>query len=308
MIPACPICDGADIGISGPYRASHVCFTGLKRAHCNSCGIDFASPMPDKNDLEKFNNSYFDSAHGGKPHDQVSKAFFSGIARLRMAQIENYLMKYGISVCSMFEWGPGEGYFAHHWLEKYPETVYQVIETDVSCHNRLREIGVDILDNIPTQENTGKYDLVVMSHVLEHVTQPLKFLKDSVHNLYSGGAIFIEVPCRDWEHKKIDEPHLLFFDKNPMHQLLVSSGFQDIQLTYHGQTIRQLRNASMVRNLWIILRSKLIALGLISPFSRMRNGMEPLKQPIERAAIAPYKAHCESSVPAWWLRVLARKI
>jgi hypothetical protein len=55
------------------------------------------------------------------------------------------------------------------------------------------------------------------------------------------------------------------------------------------------------------VRNKLIALGLIAPFSRAAPGMEDLHEPLERAVVAPFSAHIESSEPAWWLRVVARK-
>ena len=58
-----------------------------------------------------------------------------------------------------------------------------------------------------------EYDFVILSHVLEHVTEPL-FLKTFVDKLKKGGHLFIEVPCMDWKHKILDEPHLLFLTKN----------------------------------------------------------------------------------------------
>ena len=37
--------------------------------------------------------------------------------------------------------------------------------------------------------------------------------------LKKKGHLFIEVPCKDWDHKNEDEPHLLFFDKKSMVRL-----------------------------------------------------------------------------------------
>jgi SAM-dependent methyltransferase len=97
---------------------------------------------------------------------------------------------------------------------------------------------VNLSDVVPT-------DLVVMSHVLEHISDPIKFIQIATSGLRQGGALFIEVPCRDWEHKDLDEPHILFFDKRPLQLLLQRAGFNDIEVSYqtsfkdHGVPWRQ---------------------------------------------------------------------
>lgn len=307
MTESCPICHDVDIEVRGAYRGTHPIFCGLHRACCNSCGLVFTSPMPDDMALEEYNASYFASAHGGQPHSGAASAFFSGIARLRLIYIGRYLRKYSIDVINLIELGPGPGFFAHHWLTQYPVTTYLAIETDTSCHVPLQEMGVKLVDVSALADKNMSIDLIVMSHVLEHVSNPTEFLKDATRNLRTGGAIFIEVPCRDWEHKSVDEPHLLFFDKEPMRQLLNQLGFDHIEMSYHGQEIDRLRSTSKLCERLMALRSKLIALGLVAPFARIRPGMEMLTDPLERAMVAPFDAHCESAKPAWWLRAVARK-
>lgn len=307
MIEPCPVCGSADIEVRGSYRGTHPIFTGLNRAHCRSCGMVFATPMPQDSALEEYNASYFVSAHSGQPRNSLAMAFFSGIARLRLAHIERYLNSRNIAVSTLLEFGPGTGFFARNWLVRYPQTTYSACETDTSCHASLQEMGVHLVEVSSLEENTCPTDLVVMSHVLEHVPNPIKFLKQATRNLRKDGAIFIEVPCRDWEHKPIDEPHLLFFDKDPLHAFLSKMGFGDIQVSYHGQEIDRLCSASVWRSRFMALRSKLIALGMVAPFARTRPGMETLTDPLERAVSAPFQANGETQKPAWWLRAMARK-
>lgn len=307
MSELCPVCGGADVEARGDYRANHPIFTGRKRAHCSSCDMVFATPMPGEAALDQYNANYFSTAHGGQPRSIVDTAFFSGIARLRIAYIERYLGTHGINASTVLELGPGPGFFARNWLERHPESTYIAFETDTSCHASLKEIGVHLVDDLNMAENVSPVDVVVMSHVLEHGSDPNKFLMHATRILRQGGALFIEVPCRDYEHKPIDEPHLLFFDKKPMYYLLNRLGFDEIVLTYHGQEISGLQSASALSSGWMGLRSKLIAMGLVTPFAWTRPGMEPLINPLERAAVAPFRAHRESSKPAWWLRAVARK-
>lgn len=304
MSDICLICEGTDTERKNKYRHHHPVFKGMHLTHCNSCGMVFSTPMPNDEDIQKFNNSYFSSAHGVQTHGNIETSFFSAIAYLRISYIEKYLSDKEIEINSVMEFGPGHGYFARNWLNKYPNSSYYAVETDSSCFGTLEKLGVQLFDAAKINQPV---DLIVMSHVLEHVTNPESFIKAAMENLRSGGVIFIEVPCRDWEHKSLDEPHLLFFDKKSIQFLLNKVGFTNIMTSYYGQEIKDLQNISMFSKIWRSLRSRLISMGVIFPFSRMYPGMENLETSLERAVVTPYKAHTESSNPAWWLRAIAIK-
>lgn len=304
MNDTCLICGGTDTERKNKYRHQHPIFKDMFLTHCNSCGMVFSAPMPKDEEIQNFNNSYFSSAHSVQAHGKIETSFFSAIAHLRIGYIEQYLSRKNIKVDSVQEFGPGHGYFARNWLKEHPDTTYYAVETDISCHKTLTEQGVQLLSNSQTFQPV---DLIVMSHVLEHVSNPAGFIRKAMKNLRSGGVIFIEVPCRDWEHKLLDEPHLLFFDKKQIQLLLEKSGCEDIVTSYYGQEIKQLQNISLFVKIWRKIRSKAISLGVVFPFSHIRPGMEKLDNSLQRAVVAPYKAHNESSNPAWWLRAIAIK-
>lgn len=306
MNDKCPVCESVDFEIRGQYRADHSMLKSLKRAECLSCGIFFATPMPSQVAIDDYNSSYFDTAHGGHNQSKLATAFFSGIAKLRVAHFKKYLVEHNIIVNNIMECGPGFGYFARHWSTLVPNCSYYALETDQSCHESLKDIGVTVIEQHSMLRNV-QLDSVVMSHVLEHVAQPAEFISSSCQNLRKGGALFIEVPCNDWKHKAIDEPHLLFFDKEPLHQLLSSLGFINIKISYHGNTITELQSDDAFKKIFLKIRNKLLSIGIIFPFGWRRKGMDALSIPIERAAVAPFNAHIESSEPAWWLRAAATK-
>ncbi len=301
----CLVCGSTSVKVQGSYRGNHPTFLELSRVECSSCGMVFAAPMPSEYALEKYNAAYFSNAHGGLA--MGASPFFSGIARLRLAHVHKYLAKYNISVLRVLELGPGTGFFARNWLDLHAENEYWAVESDASCHASLRNIGVNIVEFSAMEKELPPVDLLVMSHVLEHVSDPVSFLKQSMLKLRDGGVIFIEVPCMDWMHKATDEPHLLFFDKKSMHHLLNMLGFDEIEVSYHGKTIKDLNSISVFKRTWMIVRAKLIALGLVAPFARIKEGMEVLGDPLERAVVAPFEAHQESIEPAWWLRAIAKK-
>lgn len=299
----CPVCGEGNTRDVAPFRYQSHIFSACARAECGDCGMGFASPMPSDAVLSSYNASYFASAHGGQPRSRSAIAFCSAVARLRLAFVQEFLAKHRIEVERVLEFGPGPGFFARSWLERAPQSSYSAVESDRSCHDSLKQLGV-LLANTPSDVVS---DLVVMSHVLEHVPDPVNFVRSATQGLRSGGALFIEVPCRDWEHKQLDEPHVLFFDKEPMRRLLTDLGFLDVDVSYHGQRLSELTAKPSLHATLAKIRGKLIGLGWVGPFAKERQGMESLKDPLERAVVAPFKAHEESTEPAWWLRAVARK-
>ena len=71
----CPICASTSIEKQAKFRAKHVCFINLDRVKCNDCQLHFAHPMPDSIDLNRYNFTYHESAHGGSKRSEKQKAF-----------------------------------------------------------------------------------------------------------------------------------------------------------------------------------------------------------------------------------------
>lgn len=303
----CPICKSQNSLILSAYRGTHKSFLGLDLVKCKDCEMVFANPMPEESDLIEYNKSYFDSAHGGINQTKSGDAFFKGIARLRGSFLKGYLDLMKSQPKRILEIGPGPGYFAENWLKLNPHCEYFAMETDLSCHASLIEKGVVLVKEDEYEQFIGTIDAVVISHVLEHVSDPRGFVAFATEFLRSKGVLYIDVPCRDWEHKSLDEPHLLFFDKKPMNYLLTTLGFDSIQVGYFGETIFELKNRTWFKRKLRGLRLRLINLGCVFFFGIQTKGMESIFDPYERAILKPFKAHKESNDPAWWLRSTARK-
>ena len=273
----CPSCKHAEVEIVRSYRNSHKIYSKMNLARCKSCSMVFSTPMPSEEELKTYNASYFDSAHGGLQQSAVALAFFKGIAKIRAAHLSKFLVKSRIEVRQVLEIGPGHGFFAENWINKHPEIRYFGVETDTTCHKSLQLYGVQLVNST---ENLPEADVVVISHVLEHVSSPFEFLLAVTKNLRSGGVLFIEVPCQDWKHKSIDEPHLLFFEKQSMDVLLKSLNFSEIQVSYHGEEIASLQKESFITKILSRVRTKLMNMGVVAPFAQFESGLEVITEPL----------------------------
>lgn len=74
-----------------------------------------------------------------------------------------------------------------------------------------------------------EYDAIIATHVLEHLIDPVKFLKDIRKKLKKDGIIFLEVPnCRNVSIMKtsIDNPHLWHFTPEGLKGIITKIGFK----------------------------------------------------------------------------------
>lgn len=303
----CVICSSDKIAILRPYKGKNNIFQNKDLLRCENCEFVFASPMPSDAELEMYNTGYFESAHGGHPKSPSAIAFFSGINKLRCEYVSQILEKKNFAATRVLEIGPGQGYLASYWLSKNPNSSYYGVETDVTCHDILKKIGVKILLPEQVESSIDQVDLVIMTHVLEHVSDPLSFLQIVTRKLKKDGALFIEVPCNDWQHKEYYEPHLLFFNRNSINIALKNVGFEHIQINYFGQTIKSLKAKSKFKEILSIIRIKLIDFGFYSLFAFTTNKDLALLTPIERASTRSFLAHIESEQPSWWVRAVSFK-
>jgi SAM-dependent methyltransferase len=86
------------------------------------------------------------------------------------------------------------------------------------------------------QENQEeRFDLISMSHVLEHMTDPVAYLSELRRScLTSDGWLFLEVPNL-YSHFSFEVAHLYSFSSHSLEQVIQKAGFRVIQLIKHGQ-------------------------------------------------------------------------
>ncbi len=301
----CPVCSSNNIEVQSEFRYLNDFFADIERVSCKNCSLHFAHPMPSPSELDIYNNSYHQSAHGGNKRNAKQNAFFLGIAKTRLNFIRSHIELNFKTPYKILEIGPGPGAFVEVWVNHFKNTDYYVIETDKSCHSSLLNLGVQIIGNKALEKQNVKFDFIILSHVLEHVINPNEFLNTYIRYLNNGGHIFIEVPCMDWRHKKIDEPHLLFFDKSSMSSLIHNLNLTKVKIGYFGSTIKSLLNPtkSFLKRLRNYLWRKGISFYHPEKKKLLKIGLNSL----EAGAIINYEPHKEHIKPSWWLRVLCKK-
>ncbi len=92
--------------------------------------------------------------------------------------------------------------------------------------------------NLIPEEYTGKVDLIILRHVLEHITDPIPFIRDSLSNaLNVGSKIYIELPDINdsLKHRRIYDffyDHVSYFSPELLEGLLSLFGFKVLKRTW----------------------------------------------------------------------------
>lgn len=299
---SCPSCGSSDTTRLRHYRYSSPIYNICNLYYCKSCSLTYASPLPAEQELNAYNSSYFNSAHGGLA---VSSAyFFNAIARARFSYILHNTSIAQYPKLSVLEVGPGSGSLASVFFEQLPTTTYDVIESDVSLFPRLSELGASPFSDFSMITNK-QYDLIIMSHVLEHIPSPVSYLSTLKQFLSPSGFLFLEVPCSDHLHKTIDEPHLLFFTKDSLLNTISLSGLVASTAHYYGQSIHSLIHCSRLSLISRHICMKFLSLRLIRSFFSVIPLPFPYTNLYSFFLLFLSKAAHKSHEPAWWLRLIA---
>lgn len=218
----CPSCGEGDIAPVGPYLGSHEIFCRLSLGRCTACDLVFAQPQPSEAELAEYYGHYW----GGDVAISTPSTRRYYLAQ-SLSRVD-YLRQFGIfdGKPTILDVGAGLGLFHDGLLRRGVDHDFFAVETDQDQLLGLRgRFGDDHafrhLEDVPAER---RFDLMVLSHVLEHMARPHEFVGGLMQRLRPGGLLFVEVPHRDYRYKALFESHLLFFNPASLGALLGRHG------------------------------------------------------------------------------------
>ena len=198
---------------------------------CGACGLVFLWPRPSADALAHYYETRYRDDYGDLP---AEKRYLEdlGEARRRVERLLPLLDR-GIRV---LEIGCGSGAFLDA-VRPYVEQL-QGVEPDRDAKTWIeKRLGLPVVSELEVlrqQETT--FDLVVMFHVLEHLSAPVSFLRSLEELLRVGAKVVIEVPNVDdslvspygipaYQRFYYQKAHLLYFSADTLARTLDRSGF-----------------------------------------------------------------------------------
>lgn len=196
---------------------------------CKDCKVGIAFPDVSDDALRDYyeKGGYWPNV---APLKALKKAIVPyALAKARWENIESLLVQAEkFKDIAILDIGAGHGFIGMlaNESKKIKLNRYTCVEPDVQmrqCVNsywfgRPDEHRLDIKKAL--DEVNGAYDVVVLSHVIEHLKDPLSMLKSSLALMTQGGVLLLEVPNQDYLFKNDVFPHLLFYNQDSLQRLI----------------------------------------------------------------------------------------
>lgn len=157
---------------------------------------------------------------------------------------------------SVLDIGAGQGWAIEFLQQKVPNLQATAIEQWEPSQRYIKErlgaevVDVDINDDWPV-ELTGKFDLVILRHTLEHLEEPLKVLCQIARCLSDKGRLYLAVPnlmaARPGTHMRTDflrPVHLHYFNPTTLGRLAARGGLVPVEFEGVGEIWGMFRRAS----------------------------------------------------------------
>lgn len=193
----CPFC-GSEKVTGSVYPLNHFNQKVFEYVTCRDCRLIYLSPFPAEEDyMAMYPPSYQDSQADTRIHPDIYKKL-TGLRFSYGFQFDQIRQQAGKDA-HILDYGCGAANFIvnaiHHGFRcsgaEFNPAFVKILKADVP-HAEFYEIR-ELLEGEPVQ----KFDVIRLSNVLEHLTEPVVILKKLSQYLRPGGIFLIEGPVED---------------------------------------------------------------------------------------------------------------
>ena len=229
--PACPVC-GSDqrqfpFRLHPPYSV----------ARCTACGFHYLYPRLIESAIQEAyrESSYYEGGACG--YADASYTAQESALRTTFKRLLHNLAGRGLTSGDLLEIGCGYGYLldeARPFFDRRVGTEFSAQGAEIA-----RKTGADVfVGGIEQVSLERKFDCVITTQVIEHVYEPLTFVRQLANHTKPGGHIVIATPDiggalrkamgRRWPSFKAPE-HVLYFDFWTLSALMHQAGLTNVR-------------------------------------------------------------------------------
>ncbi|MGC1323954.1 MAG: class I SAM-dependent methyltransferase [Candidatus Udaeobacter sp.] len=229
--PTCPVC-GSDqrevpFRLHGPYSV----------ACCAACGVHYLYPRLIESAMQDVYRepSYYEGGACG--YADTSYTAQEQALRATFKQVLRNLAKRGLTGGDLLEIGCGYGYLldeARSWFDRRVGTEFSAQGAEIAGKTGA-EVFVGGIEQVPPERN---FDCVIATQVIEHVYEPLTFIRQLASHTKRGGHIVVATPDiggvlrramgRRWPSFKAPE-HVVYFDFRTLSMLMQQAGLANLR-------------------------------------------------------------------------------
>ncbi|HEX7517474.1 MAG TPA: class I SAM-dependent methyltransferase [Chthoniobacterales bacterium] len=229
--PACPLCQSDrrefPFRLSAPY--------GVVR--CAACGGYYLYPRLIESAMQAIyrESSYY--AGGESGYGDTSYRAQESALRATFQRFLRNLVKRKLTGGDLLEVGCGYGYLLDLARPFFSSRTGTDFSSEAAAIARTTEAEV-FVGGVEQLPSGAKFDCVLATQVIEHIYDPLRFVKRLVSHTKAGGHIVLATPDiggalrkvlgTRWPSFKVPE-HVIYYDFNTLGLLLQQAGLDDIR-------------------------------------------------------------------------------
>lgn len=223
-VERCPCCLSADLK---PHLRTFKNWVQIRLSQCQSCGLILQNPRLNETSLKLF----YEKDFRGSSRDDAHSRQFERSRRRGEYQKQFIFEKIQMDrPMKVLEIGSSNG----GTLQVFQDLGHQVqgCELDPTCCRFANQQGIPTVQDFE-EIPPGPYDLILMSHVLEHLPDPVKQLRWLRDRLHSKGSIYIEVPGASDParfRRSVQLAHLWYFEGKTLSELCERAQLQCLRL------------------------------------------------------------------------------
>ncbi len=299
----CPLCRQRAHQHIMTYPAFSPMFRNRTVARCVGCGLAYMYPMlPTEKLVEYYGRTTFtghvlDKAPSDSPENHHQAA-------ARVEFMKEWLAFSGHA--NVLDIGAEYGLLETYMRRRLTgELQCHAVEPDSNAREVLEKNDIRWASDIGAFDDKT-FDLIVLSHVFEHVNDPITYLKTLRNYCHEGTYLFLEVPNEEFRFKAEFEPHVVFYSPKTLAQMLTTCGYTIIANETCGMRRADVSPANQRVSSGVHWLNRL---ALRLHLDRLRTKLKPQKVPV--ASVDPLSVHdrYESKVygdDRIWIRCLAK--
>jgi SAM-dependent methyltransferase len=245
----CLLCENSDFEIIANKDKYGI---PLETAICNHCGLIFSQQQLSEDSAKIFYGEYYRKIYEGVPEPTLDHGYYKHLYTGKMVpKVPRFIGQDS----TVLELGCGGGWNLLPFLKKgvrhvgYDYDGYMIKFGRERYGLSLREGGLET-----AQVDQIRADFVIISHVLEHINDPITFMRGVSAVLKEGGLVRITVPCLDCLGyfggsgigyrlgMALQNAHTYTFSEKTLHELLLIAGFDPVVLVRGFCLARTSRN------------------------------------------------------------------
>lgn len=205
---------------------------------CRSCGLVFRKDLPSNEQLEAFYLGSYRETVQGQEGPSIKDRW---VQEARARSVVSFLKSHLSHVNKHLDIGSSSGDLVLQISREFG-CVSIGIEPGDAYREFSSSRGVQVSASLDDLDSAavGTFDLITMSHVLEHLPAPRTYLVEIRERwLTEDGSLLIEVPNL-FGHPALELSHLTAYVPKTIQQLLESAGYETVVLKTHGHPYSRL--------------------------------------------------------------------